>query len=185
STFRDDGWQAGKPLVATGNMIRKGQYVRDVLARDPGSSLSVHGWVRTRRDSKAASFIQLNDGSSARDLQVVIEPGAIPADLLRLVTTGASVRFDGTLVPSPAKGQTVELKASAVEVFGPADPAAYPLQKKGHSFEFLREIAHLRPRSNTFNAVFRVRNALCRAIHDFFQERGFLYIHPPVKIGMA
>ncbi len=161
-------------------MIRKGQYVRDVLARDPGSSLSVHGWVRTRRDSKAASFIQLNDGSSARDLQVVIEPGAIPADLLRLVTTGASVRFDGTLVPSPAKGQTVELKASAVEVFGPADPAAYPLQKKGHSFEFLREIAHLRPRSNTFNAVFRVRNALCRAIHDFFQERGFLYIHTPV-----
>jgi asparaginyl-tRNA synthetase len=124
--------------------------------------------------------VQVNDGSCFADLQVVIEAGAIPEETLKHVTTGACVRVDGDLVESPASGQTVELKAREITVFGPADPTSYPLQKKGHTMEFLRDIAHLRTRSNTFGAVFRVRNALARAIHQFFQERGFLYVQTPV-----
>jgi asparaginyl-tRNA synthetase len=161
-------------------MIKKGAYVRDVLLGAAGSAVTVHGWVKTRRDSKGVHFIQISDGSCFSDLQVVIEHGAVVEDVLRHVTTGACIRVQGDLVMSPAKGQAVELKAHAIEVFGAADPAAYPLQKKGHTMEFLREIAHLRPRSNTFGAVFRVRNALAFAIHTFFQERGFLYVHTPV-----
>lgn len=161
-------------------MIRPGQYVRDLLQGSPGASVTAHGWVRTRRDSKGVHFVQLSDGSSFQDLQVVIEDGAIDAALLRSVTTGACVRVEGELVESPAQGQKVELKARAVHVFGAADPTSYPLQKKGHSFEYLREIAHLRPRSTTFGAVFRVRNALSFAIHRFFEERGFVYVHTPI-----
>jgi asparaginyl-tRNA synthetase len=161
-------------------MIEKGGYIRDLLAGAAGRAATAHGWVKTRRDSKDVHFVQLNDGSSFADLQVVIEVGAIPEDVLKHVTTGACVRVDGELVESPAAGQSVELKAREIEVFGPADPATYPLQKKGHTMEFLRDIAHLRTRSNTFGAVFRVRNALARAIHAFFQERGFLYVHTPV-----
>ena len=161
-------------------MLKPGQYIRDLLAGQPGARVSAHGWIKTRRDSKGLSFIQLSDGSSFRDLQVVIEAGTIDEALLHRATTGACVRVDGELVQSPAAGQAVELKASALEIFGGADAQTYPLQKKGHSFEFLREIAHLRPRSNTFGAVFRVRNALSYAIHRFFQERGFLYVHSPI-----
>lgn len=161
-------------------MIRPGQYVRDLLQGTPGSAVTAHGWVRTRRDSKGVHFVQLSDGSSFDDLQVVIEDGAIDPAVLKAVTTGACVRVEGELVASPAQGQAVELKARAVHVFGGADPASYPLQKKGHSFEYLREIAHLRPRSTTFGAVFRVRNALSFAIHKFFAERGFLYVHTPI-----
>lgn len=161
-------------------MIRPGQYVRDLLQGSPGASVTAHGWVRTRRDSKGVHFVQLSDGSSFQDLQVVIEDGALDAALLRSVTTGACVRVEGELVESPAQGQKVELKARAVHVFGAADPTSYPLQKKGHSFEYLREIAHLRPRSTTFGAVFRVRNALSFAIHRFFEERGFVYVHTPI-----
>ncbi|NLE89064.1 MAG: asparagine--tRNA ligase [Myxococcales bacterium] len=161
-------------------MIRPGQYVRDLLQGSPGTSVTAHGWVRTRRDSKGVHFVQLSDGSSFQDLQVVIAEGAIEPELLRRVTTGACVRVEGELVDSPARGQKVELKARAVHVFGAADPASYPLQKKGHSFEYLREIAHLRPRSTTFGAVFRVRHALSFAIHRFFEERGFMYVHTPI-----
>ncbi|CCW35698.1 asparaginyl-tRNA synthetase [Chthonomonas calidirosea] len=161
-------------------MIRKGEYIRDILAGDVGRPVVAHGWVKTRRDSKGIHFVQINDGSCFADLQVVIENGAIEESVLKQVTTGASVRVEGELVPSPASGQPVELKAKAIFVYGTADPASYPLQKKGHTMEFLREIAHLRPRSNTFGAVFRVRNALAKAIHDFFQERGFLYVHTPI-----
>src|SRR5882724_1490087 len=161
-------------------MIQRGGYVRDVLGKAPGADVTVHGWVRTRRDSKGVHFVQINDGSTFTDLQIVIDAGVIPDETLRVVTTGACIRARGELVTSPAAGQSVELKVKEIVVYGGADPATYPLQKKGHTMEFLRDIAHLRTRSNTFGAVFRVRNALARAIHRFFQERGFLYIHTPV-----
>ena len=161
-------------------MIEPGGYVKDILGSTGGRAITAHGWVKTRRDSKGVSFVQVNDGSCFADLQVVIDEGTIPDDILKHVTTGACVQIQGDLVDSPAAGQTVELKAREILVFGPADPATYPLQKKGHTMEFLRDIAHLRTRSNTFGAVFRVRNALARAIHTFFQERGFLYVHTPV-----
>lgn len=161
-------------------MIEPGGYIRDLLRRSPGEAATAHGWVKTRRDSKGVHFLQLSDGSCFRDLQVVIEAGAIPAETLTGVTTGACIRVGGDLVASPGAGQAVELKAREIHVFGEADPATYPLQKKGHTMEFLREIAHLRPRSNTFGAVFRVRNALSHAVHQFFHERGFLYLHTPL-----
>jgi asparaginyl-tRNA synthetase len=161
-------------------MIPKGGYIKDILQQTPGAEAIAHGWVKTRRDSKGVHFVQINDGSCFQDLQVVIESGSLPEETLKEVATGACVQVRGALVASPAAGQAVELKAQAIQVFGTADPLTYPLQKKGHTMEFLREIAHLRPRSNTFGAVFRVRNALARAIHNFFQERGFLYVHTPV-----
>lgn len=145
-----------------------------------GSEVTLRGWVRSRRDSKGVTFIELNDGSRFRSMQLVVESGAVPEDTLRQVTTGGSIAASGVLVESPAKGQPVELKIAEILVYGTADPAAYPLQKKGHSLEFLREIAHLRVRSNTFGAVFRVRNALTYGIHKFFQERGFIYVQTPI-----
>src|SRR5437867_5871450 len=157
--------------------------ISDTLNPALGSQVSAQGWVKTRRDSKGIHFIQLNDGSTFQDLQVVIESGAIPEDTLAHATTGACVSVTGELIASPGAGQSVELKARTLHVYGPADPATYPLQKKGHTMEFLREIAHLRVRSNTFGAVFRVRNALSFAIHKFFQERGFLYVHTPIITG--
>lgn len=161
-------------------MIQKGEYIRDLLRGEVGKAVHAHGWVKTRRDSKGITFVQMNDGSGFQDLQVVIEQGTLAEETLRQVTTGACLRVSGVLVESPASGQSVELKAEAIEVFGVADPATYPLQKKGHTMEFLRDIAHLRTRSNTFGAVFRVRNALARAIHNFYQEQGFLYVHTPI-----
>jgi len=161
-------------------MIAKGGYIKDILVSSPGRIVDAHGWVKTRRDSKGVHFVQLNDGSCFADLQVVIEAGSIPEDILKVVTTGACVRITGVLTESPAAGQAVELKATSIHVFGVADSASYPLQKKGHTMEFLRDIAHLRTRSNTFGAVFRVRNALAFAIHSFFQDRGFQYVHTPI-----
>jgi asparaginyl-tRNA synthetase len=161
-------------------MIQKGGYVRDVLEKTPGTEVVVHGWVKTRRDSKGVHFVQVNDGSTFVDLQVVVEAGSLPEETLRDVTTGACLRVRGELVASPSAGQSVELKAKEIHVYGGADPATYPLQKKGHTMEFLRDIAHLRTRSNTFGAVFRVRNALSFAIHQFFRERGFVYVHTPI-----
>ena len=154
--------------------------VREALGQAPGGTITVNGWVRTRRQSKAVSFLELNDGSSFKNLQVVLEQGLLAPEVDALVTTGSCLGVTGDLVASPAAGQPVELRAREVQVYGTADPASYPLQKKSHSLEFLREIAHLRPRTNTFGAVFRVRNALAFAIHRFFQERGFLYIQAPV-----
>jgi asparaginyl-tRNA synthetase len=161
-------------------LIQKGGYVKDILSKEPGTRLDAFGWVKTRRDSKGVHFVQLQDGSSAQDLQVVIEEGRIPEDKMAHITTGASLRVSGELVKSPAAGQAVELKAEAIEIYGVADPATYPLQKKGHTMEFLRDITHLRTRANTFGSVFRVRNALSMAIHRFFQENGFLYVHAPL-----
>src|SRR5262249_28885819 len=135
--------------------------VRQILQAPVGSRVEARGWIKTRRDSKGIHFIQLNDGSGFQDLQVVVESGIVPDAEMAKATTGAAVGVAGELVASPGAGQSVELKASELEVFGSADPATYPLRKKGHTMEFLREIAHLRVRSNTFGAVFRVRNALC------------------------
>lgn len=145
-----------------------------------GSEITLRGWVRSRRDSKGVTFIELNDGSRFRSLQLVVESGVVPDETLRQVTTGSSIDASGVLVESPAKGQPVELKVAEVSIYGTADPSTYPLQKKGHSLEFLREIAHLRVRSNTFGAAFRVRNALSHAIHSFFQERDFIYVQTPI-----
>lgn len=155
-------------------------YIRDLLNSDPGQIVSAYGWVKTRRDSKGVSFVQLSDGSSFVDLQVVIEAGTLPEEELKLLTVGASARFDGELVASPAAGQKVELKATGVEVYGPSDPQTYPMQKKGASWEFLREVGHLRVRGNTFGAVFRVRSEAAFAVHKFFNDRGFHYVNTPI-----
>jgi len=155
-------------------------YIRDLFELAPSAKISAYGWVKTRRDSKGLSFVQLNDGSTFKDLQVIVDEGVLPADRLKRITTGACVRFDGTIVESPAAGQAVELKATGVEIYGEADPAAYPLQKKGASFEFLREIAHLRARGNTFGAVFRLRAEAAFAFHKFFHDRGFHYLNTPI-----
>lgn len=155
-------------------------YIRDLFTLAPGTQASAYGWVKTRRDSKGISFVQLSDGSCFKDLQIVVDAGVIDDDILRKITTGACVRFDGEIVESPAAGQAVELKANGTELFGEADPMAYPLQKKGASFEFLRDISHLRARGNTFGAVFRVRNQTAWAIHSFFQKRGFHYANTPI-----
>jgi asparaginyl-tRNA synthetase len=147
-----------------------------------GREVLLQGWVRTRRDSKAGfSFLEINDGSSLGNVQVIAESGLpnYATEILHL-TAGCSVSIEGLVKTSPAKGQATEVQAHKVTVHGLADAAHYPLQKKGHSLEFLREKAHLRPRSNTFGAVARVRNQVCRSIHDFYQERGFIYVHTPI-----
>jgi asparaginyl-tRNA synthetase len=161
-------------------VILPGSYVRDLLQGAPGAAVTARGWVKTRRDGKNVHFIQLNDGSSHTDLQVVVDEGVVPPEVMARVTTGASLSVEGELVASPGKGQAVELKARSLVVHGAANPEEYPLQKKKHNLETLRPLAHLRGRTNTFGAVFRVRNALARAIHSFFQDRGFLFIQAPV-----
>ncbi len=161
-------------------MITADQYIRNCLAKEPGAKATAQGWVKTRRDSKDVHFLQINDGSCFADLQVVFDAGVIPADVLAQVTTGACVRVHGTMVASPGKGQSVELRGESLEVFGAAPAETYPMQKKKVNLETLREFQHFRTRSNTFGAVFRVRNALAFAIHKFFQENGFLYVHTPI-----
>ena len=147
----------------------------------PGETVNVRGWVRTRRDSKQGfSFVELNDGSCFKGLQIVIDADVAGYDAIKDVTTGASVCITGEVKDSPGQGQRVELQATELRLLGTAPADTYPLQKKGHSFEFLREIAHLRPRTNTFGAITRIRNAAAAAIHDFFQSRGFYYIQTPV-----
>jgi asparaginyl-tRNA synthetase len=143
----------------------------------------VKGWVRTKRDNKNIVFIALNDGSTINNIQVVANTEVISADLLKNVTTGACIAVKGNLVASPGKGQNVEIQATGIEIYGTCDPDTYPLQKKGHSMEFLREIAHLRFRTNTFGAVFRMRHAMAFAIHKFFNEKGFFYLHTPIITG--
>ena len=157
--------------------------VKDALhSTDPIDPLLVQGWVRTRRDSKDFSFIELNDGSSLRNLQIIAKSSLSNYSGLQKLTTGASIKVRGALVASQGKGQKWELVAEDIEIIGGADDS-YPLQKKGHTPEFLRQIAHLRPRSNLFGSVFRVRSRLAFAIHKFFQERGFVYVHTPVITG--
>ena len=154
--------------------------IKHLLAADqPREGVTVQGWVRTRRDAKGFSFVEVNDGSCLAHVQVVVDAQVPGAEHLPEVTTGASVTVTGHLVPSPAPGQKWELQATRLELVGRAD-ATYPLQKKGHSLEFLRTIAHLRPRSNLFGAVFRTRSRLAWAVHRFFQERDFVYVHTPI-----
>jgi asparaginyl-tRNA synthetase len=154
--------------------------IKHVLAAtEPRENLTVKGWVRTRRDAKGFSFLELNDGSCLAGLQVVVDAGLPGYDRISRFATGASAVIEGQLVASPAAGQKWELRATRLELIGEAD-AAYPLQKKGHSLEFLRTIAHLRPRSNLFGAVFRTRSRLAQAVHQFFQERDFIYVHTPI-----
>jgi asparaginyl-tRNA synthetase len=147
-----------------------------------GRPVEVRGWVRTKRETKTAVFLEVNDGSRMANIQCVFDEAALrsaSAELSR-VGTGASVSIEGTLVPSPAAGQKLELKASSLRVIGESPADSYPLQKKAHSLDFLREIAHLRPRTNTFGAVARVRNRMAFAVHQFFQEHGFFYVHTPL-----
>jgi len=148
----------------------------------PVPEIVVQGWIRTRRDSKDFSFIELNDGSSLRNLQIIARDSLPNYVDIQKLTTGASVRVSGALIASQGKGQKWELVADKIDIVGAADDS-YPLQKKGHTPEFLREIAHLRPRSNLFGSVFRVRSRLAFAIHKFFQERGFVYVHTPIITG--
>ena len=145
-----------------------------------GSEVCVKGWVRTRRGNKYVQFVALNDGSTIKNIQIVFDMNDFSDDTLKPVTTGASICVEGILVESMGKGQSVEIQAKRLTVYGTADPDTYPLQKKGHTLEFLREKAHLRPRTNTFGAVLRVRSALAFAIHKFFQERGFYYLNTPL-----
>lgn len=156
--------------------------IRDILRQgQPDEKITIQGWVRTTRQLKEFTFMEVNDGSSLGNLQVVID-GNIPNydNVIKSLNTGSSVEVSGILVTSLGKGQRIELKASSVQVYGDADPETYPLQKKRHSFEFLRTIGHLRSRTNTMGAVMRVRNACATAIHNFFQERGFLWVHTPI-----
>jgi asparaginyl-tRNA synthetase len=158
--------------------------IKYLLGLEPSNQdITVQGWIRTKRESKGITFLEVNDGSTIKNLQAVIEQTLPGYDaMLKRVSTGCSVSIEGTLVPSPAQGQAAEVRVRTLEVVGEAPPD-YILQKKRHSFEFLREIAHLRPRTNTFGAVARVRSTMSFAIHRFFQERGFVYVHTPIITG--
>ena len=154
--------------------------IKEALAsNNPIDDITIYGWVRTRRDSKGFSFLSINDGSCLANIQAIVDDGIPGSESISMATTGSSVKLKGQLVESPGKGQSFEIKASEIEVTGTADDT-YPLQKKGHSPEFLREIAHLRPRSNLFGCVFRTRSRLAYAIHQFFQKKGFVYVHTPI-----
>ncbi|MDR0612154.1 MAG: asparagine--tRNA ligase [Dysgonamonadaceae bacterium] len=145
-----------------------------------GTSVCVKGWVRTRRGNKQVAFIALNDGSTIHNIQVVVDIPQFDEEYLKGITTGACICVNGMLVESLGQGQSAEIQAKEIEIYGKADTATYPLQKKGHSLEFLREIAYLRPRTNTFGAVFRLRHHLAYAIHDYFNRQGFYYFHTPI-----
>ena len=156
-----------------------------VLLSSPkiGSDVLVKGWVRTRRGNKNIVFIALNDGSTIKNIQVVADASMFDENLIKDITTGACIAVTGSLVESQGQDQNVEIRAGSIEIYGRSDAASYPLQKKGHSMEFLREIAHLRPRTNTFGAVLRIRHAMAFAIHKYFNDKGFFYLHTPIITG--
>ncbi len=155
--------------------------IKDLLKTTPTNQrVTVQGWVKTFRNNQ---FISMNDGSTINNLQAVVELGKFDEATLKRITTGACLAVTGELIPSPAKGQTVEVKVDSLEIYGDSDPEVFPLQPKKHSLEFLREIAHLRVRTNTFSAVFRIRHSMAFAVHKFFNERGFFYIHTPIITG--
>jgi asparaginyl-tRNA synthetase len=158
--------------------------INDALnSRAPMGQILVKGWVRTRRDAKGVSFLEINDGSSLNNLQAVIAESALADGSLTGVSTGAAVEVEGALVESPGKGQRWEVQATQVRLVGAADPDTYPLQKKRHTDEFLRSIAHLRPRTNKYGALFRIRSESAFAVHSFFRDRGFYYLHTPIITG--
>lgn len=148
-----------------------------------GRTVVAKGWVRTKRGNKNVAFLALNDGSTIDNIQVVCAVEQFGEEFFKPITTGSCVRVEGELVASQGSGQGVEIQASAIELYGTADAEKYPLQKKGHTLEFLREIAHLRPRTNTFGAIFRIRHAMAYAIHKFFNDKGFCYWHSPIVTG--
>lgn len=162
----------------------KREKVIDLLkSTDLQREVLVNGWVRTRRGGKAVSFIAINDGSTIHNIQAVADNAAFDENLLKQISTGSCIWVKGTLVPSQGSGQAVEIQAKEIGIFGPADPETYPLQKKKHTLETLREIAHLRPRTNTFGAVLRIRHHMAFALHKFFNDRGFFYVHTPIVTG--
>ncbi len=155
--------------------------VKELLtASEINQEVVLKGWVRTRRGNNQVAFIAVNDGTIIHNIQVVADLSSFPEEVMKRVTTGSSIRVSGKLVESMGKGQSVEIQAAEVDILGDSDPEVYPLQKKGHSFEFLREIAHLRFRTNTFGAVFRIRHALAYAIHKYYNDKGFYYLHTPI-----
>lgn len=154
--------------------------VKDLLRMEPGADVLAKAWVRTKRGNKGIAFIALNDGSCINNIQVVVDKTASPEDLLQKVTTGACIAVEGKLVESLGSGQAVEIQASGIEVLGECDPMRYPLQKKDTSFEYLRSVAHMRMRTNTFGAIMRIRNHMANAIHRFFYEKGFVYLNTPL-----
>lgn len=158
----------------------KRQRVSQLLGEAPGKDVLAKGWVRTKRGNKNVAFIALNDGSTVNNIQIVCDAANFSEELIKNITTGACIAVKGTLVESMGKGQSVEILAKEIEIYGTADVETYPLQKKGHSMEFLREIAHLRPRTNTFGCVLRIRHAMACAIHKYFNDRGFYYLHTPL-----
>ena len=162
----------------------KTQRIAEILkSGNTGCDITVKGWVRTKRGNKNVAFIALNDGSCVANIQIVVDLASFNDEQLKLITTGACIRVDGKLVESPASGQGVEVQAEKIEIYCTADPESYPLQKKGHSLEFLRDIAYLRPRTNTFGAVLRIRHAMAFAIHKYFNDNGFYYLHTPLITG--
>jgi len=154
--------------------------VKDLLKKAPGEEVLAKGWVRTKRGNKEIAFIALNDGSTINNIQIVVDKTAVDAELLAKVTTGACIAVQGKLVESIGSGQAVEIQASKIEVYGECDPVRYPLQKKDTSFEYLRTVAHMRPRTNTFGAVLRLRSQMAFAIHEYFHSKGFVYLHTPL-----
>ena len=154
--------------------------IAQLLSQTPGVEVVAKGWVRTKRGNKNVAFIALNDGSTVNNIQVVCDAALFSEEQLKNITTGACIAVKGDLVESMGKGQSVEIQAKVIEIYGTADVETYPLQKKGHSMEFLREIAHLRPRTNTFGCVLRIRHAMAFAIHKYFNDRGFCYLHTPL-----
>ena len=154
--------------------------VKALLKEEPGKEVLAKGWVRTKRGNKNVAFIALNDGSTINNIQIVVDVANFGDEILKKITTGACIGVSGMLVASMGSGQAVEIQAKEITVYGEADPNSYPLQKKGHSLEYLRSIAHLRPRTNTFGAVLRIRHAMAFAIHKYFNEKGFVYLHTPL-----
>lgn len=158
--------------------------IKEILQLSPNQQeIIAKGWVRTKRSSASVSFIALNDGSTIHNLQAVVEAEAIPEEVLKAVTTGACLALKGRLIPSQGQGQAVELQVQEIQIYGSADPEKYPLQPKKHSLEFLREIGHLRPRTNTFSAILRLRHHMAFAIHQYFNTKGFFYLHTPIITG--
>ncbi len=165
------------------NKIKREKIIKLLSETELNRTVWVQGWVRTIRTSRNFSFIELNDGSCLNNIQIFVDHEIISINLLKEISTGASIGVLGMLVASQGKNQAVEIQSSKIEVYGLANPETYPLQKKGHSLEFLREIAHLRVRTNTFGAIFRLRHSMAFAIHKFFHDKGFFYVHAPIITG--
>ena len=175
-----DNGKGEREIKYTTIIMKRTEIINALQLAGEGQLINVRGWVRSRRGNKNVSFIALNDGSTIKNIQIVVDLAQIPEEKLKPVTTGSCISATGHLVASQGSGQAVEIQLTELEVYGTADPEQYPLQKKGLSMEYLRTIAHLRPRTNTFGAVFRIRHNMAMAIHQYFHEHGFFYFHTPI-----